>query len=124
FSHPELHVGSAGADQEADHFWSIASNYIKGGGAYIMPMLDTERFTNGATYMSDWVNEWCSNVVNKAKAIGVTVKPVIYISACNACNYTTTVAQWIPWIASGMARTRRPATPGVPAPVVKDGAAV
>src|SRR5438094_7014662 len=43
FSHPELHIGSAGADQEADHFWSIASNYIKGGGAYIMPMLDTER---------------------------------------------------------------------------------
>src|SRR5206468_4270612 len=31
FSHPELHIGSSGADQEADHFWGVVSNYIKGG---------------------------------------------------------------------------------------------
>jgi GH25 family lysozyme M1 (1,4-beta-N-acetylmuramidase) len=111
FSHPELHIGAAGADQEADHFWGVASNYIKGGGAYLMPMLDTERFTNGVTYMSDWVNEWCSNIVNKAKAVGVNVKPVIYISACNACNYNSTVAQWIPWIASWNGQSPQTGTP-------------
>src|SRR6266576_554653 len=37
FAHPELHIGPAGADQEAAHFWNIASNYIKSGGAYLMP---------------------------------------------------------------------------------------
>src|ERR1043166_3487754 len=76
-----------------------------------MPMLDTERFTNGVTYMSDWVNEWCSNIVNKAKAVGVNVKPVIYISACNACNYNSTVAQWIPWIASWNGQSPQTGTP-------------
>src|ERR1044072_4871946 len=44
FAHPELHIGPAGADQEAAHFWSIASNYIKSGGAYLMPTLDSESF--------------------------------------------------------------------------------
>ena len=29
FAHPETHVGLAGADPEAAHFWSIAGNYIK-----------------------------------------------------------------------------------------------
>src|SRR5258707_748343 len=28
FAHPELHIGPSGADQEAAHFWNIASNYI------------------------------------------------------------------------------------------------
>src|SRR3954464_10212943 len=43
FAHPELHIGPAGADQEAAHFWSIASNYIKSGGAHLMPTLDSPK---------------------------------------------------------------------------------
>src|SRR6478735_8617661 len=46
FAHPELHIGPAGADQEAAHFWNIASNYIRSDGAYLMPTLDSETFTN------------------------------------------------------------------------------
>src|SRR4051812_32200339 len=43
FAHPELHTPA----DEAAHFWSIAGPYIKNGGAYLHPLLDYERFTNG-----------------------------------------------------------------------------
>jgi GH25 family lysozyme M1 (1,4-beta-N-acetylmuramidase) len=70
FAHPELHIGTAGADQEAAHFWGVASNYLKGTGVYLMPMLDVESDLSGAsppytmTTLSQWVNEWCNDIVN------------------------------------------------------------
>ncbi|MEY4387083.1 MAG: hypothetical protein RLY20_2366, partial [Verrucomicrobiota bacterium] len=54
----------------------------------------------GATSYSDWANQWCNAVVSKAAALGITVKPMIYTSRCEAANFNTSVAQWPPWIAS------------------------
>ena len=100
FGHPESHADRAGADQEADHFWSIAKNYITNGQAYLMPVLDVETFTNTATYMSDWANEWCQRIVNYAASNGVTIQPLIYISSGHAKTwYNSTVPQWGSWIA-------------------------
>ena len=39
--HPNI-TGANSAETEAQFFWSVASNYIKGGGFYMMPMLDWE----------------------------------------------------------------------------------
>ena len=87
FAHPELHS----PDVEAAHFWSVAGSYITGGGSYLMPMLDFEVFTNvvGASSYSDWFNQWCNIIVSNAAAVGVPIKPMIYVSVCNACTYDT-----------------------------------
>src|ERR1051325_10756916 len=93
FAHPELH--SPGT--EASHFWSIAGAYIKADGKALMPMLDMEVFSGvvGASSYSDWANQWCNDIVNYAKAANVKVKPVIYVSACSACHFNSSVAQWL-----------------------------
>jgi hypothetical protein len=67
-----------------------------------MPMLDMEiftGFTNASSY-SDWANQWCNAIVNDAAAQGVTVRPVIYVSSCNGCQFDGSVSQWIPWLAN------------------------
>jgi autotransporter-associated beta strand protein len=96
FAHPELDS----ADDEAAYFWNEAKNYIKGGGVYLVPMLDLEETSGGSTYMSDWVNEWCQDVVNYAKADGVTANPVVYTTGSIASDYLdSSVTQWPLWIA-------------------------
>ncbi len=35
-------TGASSADTEAAYFWSFASGYVKGGGTYLVPMLDWE----------------------------------------------------------------------------------
>src|SRR6516164_9859243 len=82
FARPENNLGLAGADAEAAHFWGVVSNYVGNGGYYLMPMLDVESdLTNIPPYtqatLSQWVNQWCNDIVNYAAAKGVTVKPVI-----------------------------------------------
>jgi GH25 family lysozyme M1 (1,4-beta-N-acetylmuramidase) len=87
-------VGLTGAAQEAAHFWSVASNYIKGGGGNLMPMLDVEQDLSAANppytraTLSAWVNTWCSNLVSTAAASGVTIRPVVY-------TYTSYANQWL-----------------------------
>src|SRR4051812_10065238 len=101
FARYDLHTGTSGADQEAAHFWSIANPYIKGSGTYLMPMLDMEAATTGytKTTLSQWVNQWCSDIVAYARSNGITVKPVIYASRSFAGTwFDSTVTQWIPWI--------------------------
>lgn len=77
-------TGPLSADTEAAYFWSVASNYVKYGGAYLVPMLDWEdsTITNGGPFtaakMSAWVIEWCNSVSNLAMANGVIVRPVVY----------------------------------------------
>jgi GH25 family lysozyme M1 (1,4-beta-N-acetylmuramidase) len=96
-------LGTAGAQAEANYFWNVAKNYIKGGGYYLMPMLDVEYAPSGytKTTLSQWVNAWCSRVVSLAAASGVTVKPVIYTGVSFANSwFDTTVTNWIPWIAN------------------------
>src|ERR1035437_1315643 len=98
----DLNTGTSGATDEANYFWSVASNYIAGGGAYLMPMLDVEASTAGYTQttLSQWVNQWCLTLSNNAAAVGVTIKPVIYASSSFANTwFDSTVTQWIPWIA-------------------------
>jgi GH25 family lysozyme M1 (1,4-beta-N-acetylmuramidase) len=98
-------LGLAGADAEANYFWGVAANYVKGGGYYLMPMLDVERDPSWGGYskttLSQWVNEWCSKVVSLAAAGGVTVKPVIYTGISFANTWLdSTVTQWPLWMAN------------------------
>src|ERR1035438_4365202 len=85
---------------DAGYFCNFAGPYIKGDGATLMPMLDIEgnAFTGnvGASSISDWVNQWCNAVVTYAANAGVRVKPIIYVSACNAGHFDSTVAQCHP----------------------------
>ena len=112
YAHPELHIGTAGADQEAAHFWGVASNYVKGGGVYLMPMLDIEQDLSSArpaytaTTLSEWVNEWCNDIVDYAASNGVTVKPVVYTYTSYATGnsgegpgFNSTGTVWPLWMA-------------------------
>ncbi len=110
FAHPELHTPA----DEAAHFWSVAGSYIKNGGFYLMPMLDYERFTNGvvgATSHSDWSIQWNTIISNNAAANGVLIKPIVYVSACNACYYDSSVSSAIPWIADYNGQNAQTSTP-------------
>ena len=99
----DLNLGTDGAIAEANYFWSVTSNYIKGDGSYLMPMVDVEGTVSGysQTTLSQWVNQWCLTVSNNAAAAGVTIKPVVYASSSFASAwFDSTVTQWTPWIAS------------------------
>jgi GH25 family lysozyme M1 (1,4-beta-N-acetylmuramidase) len=106
FARPDNQVGLAGASQEEDHFWNIAKNYIKGGNAYLMPMLDIEQDLTGAGYtkasLSAWVNQWCNDLKADAAAAGVTVTPVVYTYISYASTWLdSSVAQnWPLWMAN------------------------
>ena len=97
FAHPNLNSPAT----EAAHFWSVAKNYITADGKTLMPMLDMEVFSGlvGASSYSEWANDWCNDIVADAAANGVKVKPVIYVSACNACYFNSSVSQWFSDIA-------------------------
>jgi autotransporter-associated beta strand protein len=98
FAHPELNTPAA----EAAHFWSIAGSYILADGKTFMPMLDMEVFSGivGASTYSQWANAWCTEIVQNAANAGVAIRPVIYVSACNACYFDSSVAQWFSDIAN------------------------
>ncbi len=98
FAHPEKNA----PDTEAACFWNVVSNYVKADGKSIMPMLDYETFTGpavGAASYADWANQWCLDVQALAAASGVSVTPVIYISACNTDTLGSQDNWTIPWIA-------------------------
>ena len=109
----DVNTGTSGAIAEANHFWSVAKNYIKGDGKSLMPMLDVEASTAGYTpaTLSQWVNQWCTTVVTNAAAAGLTVKPVIYVSACHANYMDSSVSQWLPWIANYNGQDPQSGTP-------------
>ena len=102
FAHPENNTPAT----EANYFWSVAGTYIKGDGVSVQPMLDYETFSApggipvGATNYADWANQWCNDIVSAAAAAGVTVRPVIYTSTCEAGYLDSRDAQWLPWIAN------------------------
>jgi len=109
-SHPNL-TGANSAESEAQFFWSVASNYIRGSSQFMMPMLDWEDIymTNqlSAATLSAWVNQWCHSVSNYAYASGVPgVKPVVYTGtwystpSSKYSGLTTAVTGWTPWIAA------------------------
>lgn len=90
-------------ETEAEYFWNVASNYVKNDGKTFMPMLDYETFPGtvvGATSYADWANQWCADVQALAASGGVSVTPVIYISACNTTELSSLDAWTLPWIAN------------------------
>jgi GH25 family lysozyme M1 (1,4-beta-N-acetylmuramidase) len=91
---------------EANYFWNYVQSYILADGKTIMPVLDFEPQTlgettyTGASSWSDWVNQWCTDVQNLAAANGLTVTPIIYISAGYTSTYLTSANSWTyNWIA-------------------------
>ncbi|MEY2407722.1 MAG: hypothetical protein QOF48_392 [Verrucomicrobiota bacterium] len=109
----DLHSGTTGATAEANYFWNFARNYIQGDGKSLMPMLDVEASPAGYTPagLAAWINQWCQTVVANAFAAGITVKPVIYVSACHANYFDSSVAQWTPWIANYNGQDPQSGTP-------------
>ena len=115
FARPALNTPSA----EANYFWNIAGSSITNDGLSLQPVLDYETFTGvtGASSYADWANQWCSNIVSKAAAVGVTVKPVIYTSTCDVGDYLdSSVAQWTPWIANPSGNPAQTSSPWVSTP--------
>ncbi len=108
YARPDNQLGLAGADQEASHFWSIASPYIKNadGNTYLMPMLDIEQDLTGAGYtkttLSQWVNRWCTDIQNYGTAAGLKITPVVYtyIDYANTWLDSTVAQSWPLWMAS------------------------
>ncbi len=94
FAHPEQNTPAA----EASYFWGVAGSYILADGLTLMPMLDIEAnaFDGhvGASSLSDWINQWCTDIVQDAANNGAAIKPIIYISACNVTYLDSSVTQW------------------------------
>jgi lysozyme len=84
---------------QASHFWSRAGSYITGDNKSVMPMVDCEEFTgigcSEGTYTT-WYNDWSIDLKTHTS---LTLRPVIYVSACNASHLTTGIADLGAWIA-------------------------
>ncbi|SPE54477.1 Glycoside hydrolase family 25 [Verrucomicrobia bacterium] len=103
-------TGASSAQTEAAFFWAVVSNYVKNGGAYLVPMLDWEDVgaTNQfpAATMSAWVNEWCNTVSNYARSNGLAVRPVVYTGTWYSApsstysGLTTAVTNWPSWLSA------------------------
>ncbi len=80
FARPDLDLGLTGADVEAAWFWNNASNYIRGAGTFMMPVIDIEQ-TPGNSYtkasLSAWVDRWCQDIIAYAASNCVTVMPIV-----------------------------------------------
>ncbi|HTB84756.1 MAG TPA: GH25 family lysozyme [Candidatus Sulfotelmatobacter sp.] len=116
-------TGSFSADTEAAYFWTTASNYVKSGGTYLVPVLDWEDVDEtdqlSAATLSAWVNEWCLSVSNRAAAAGVVgVRPAVYTGTWYSqpsktySGLTTAVTVWPNWMSdySGNPQTGAPTT--------------
>jgi len=105
FAHPDDDTnitGAKSADTEVAYFWNTAKNYLSGGGAYLMPMLDYETAPTNLTQAQSaaWANEWCQQLVNYGKTNGVVLKPVIYTYTSFATSWLTSAnTQWPLWMA-------------------------
>ncbi|MGZ5543239.1 MAG: glycoside hydrolase family 25 protein [Limisphaerales bacterium] len=82
---------------QASHFWTQAGSKITTDGKSIMPMVDCEEFTgigcSEGTYTT-WYNDWSADLKTHTT---LTLRPIIYVSACNACNLNSaiTMGSWI-----------------------------
>jgi len=94
FARPDEDVNESGADSEASYFWNEAKNYLSGGNGYLVPMLDFETSYSTGTYMSDWINYWCTDVKNYASANGANCNPVVYTDGSIASSLTSTATAW------------------------------
>ncbi len=95
FAHPDANS----ATDEANHFLSVAGNYI--GDGFLPPVLDLEDRSGvhldqemTSTQLTNWVVEWCQAVESQTG-----VKPVIYTNS-NYANYLhSSVTEYGLWIA-------------------------
>jgi len=104
YARPDNQIGVAGAQQEAEHFWNVVSNYIKSDGFYMVPVLDIEADLTGAGYtqatLSQWVNAWCSYITNRAASNGIILKPLVYTYVSYSSVWlNSTVTNWPLWMA-------------------------
>jgi GH25 family lysozyme M1 (1,4-beta-N-acetylmuramidase) len=101
FARPDVDLATAGTDAEAAYFWSVAGPYIIADGSSLMPVLDYET-SPGSSHTkatsSQWVNEWCQEIVNFGLSNGLVIKPVVYsyqsfatdwLDSAGANNYKT-----------------------------------
>jgi GH25 family lysozyme M1 (1,4-beta-N-acetylmuramidase) len=114
-------IGTAGADAEAAYFWNVVKNYIKGGGHYLMPVLDAERNPAGGGYtktsLSQWINRWCQDIVNYAAASNVTVRPIIYTGISYANTWIDSSVTQLPlWMANPSAQNPQTGAPAGTSP--------
>lgn len=111
YAHPELNTAAT----EASHFWSRAATYTLNDHLSLNPMLDVEgsAFSGsvGSTSTTAWCNSWCNTIISDAAGQGVTLKPNIYVSACNACNFDSTISQWYSDIADYNGEAAQTGTP-------------
>lgn len=110
FARPSADPGTSGADTEAAYFWGIASNYVVADGMHLVPMLDWEDtsatisagFT--AASMSAWMNEWCNDISNYARAEGLLIRPMVYTGSwfsepgSTYPGLNTSVTNWPTWV--------------------------
>jgi lysozyme len=84
---------------QASHFWSRAGGYITADGKSVMPMVDCEEFTgvgcSEGSYTT-WYNDWSADLKTHTS---LTLRPVIYVSACNASHLSTGISGLGAWIA-------------------------
>jgi lysozyme len=83
---------------QASHFWAVAGGTISStDGKSLEPMVDCEEFTGigcaEGTYTT-WYNDWKTDLLTHTS---LALRPVIYVSACNACNLNSgiTMGSWI-----------------------------
>jgi GH25 family lysozyme M1 (1,4-beta-N-acetylmuramidase) len=109
FAHPNLNTPGA----EASYFWGTANGYIKADGKSFMPMLDMEVFSGvvGASTYSAWANDWCNDIVADGSGAGLSIKPVIYTSACSACEFDSSISGWTSYIADYNGENPQTGTP-------------
>lgn len=109
FAHPELN--SPGS--EASHFWSIINGDVSNDGKSVQPALDFEVFNGvvGASSYTAWADSFNNTIKSDASGKGVTIKPVLYTSACSACDFGSGVGQWISWIADYNGESSQTGTP-------------
>jgi GH25 family lysozyme M1 (1,4-beta-N-acetylmuramidase) len=109
FARPDL--DSPGS--EASYFWNFANSKILNDGKTVYPALDYETFNGhvGASSYSDWANQWFNTVFNDAAGNSVTIKPVVYVSACNAGYLDSSMGNWITWIANYNGENPQSGTP-------------
>jgi lysozyme len=92
FARPENNCVSP----ESNHFWAVAGGKITADGKSLFPTLDLEVFSGHSCQSSytAWCNQWAADVKGKTANF---LHPVLYISACNACNVgsSITLSAWI-----------------------------
>jgi lysozyme len=85
---------------QANHFWGVAGSSINSNdGKTVFPMVDCEEFTGvGCSEGSytQWYLDWSADLKTHTS---LTLRPVIYVSACNASYLNSGIASMGAWIA-------------------------